>query len=85
MSRDVFDSDYYRKGNKGLLPIRWMAPESLNDGVFSCKSDVWSYGIVLWEIVTLASQPYQGLSNEQVRIILPPVGGGGGTIRVCLS
>ena len=43
-----------------------MAPESLRDGVFTCASDVWSYGVVLWEIVTLAAQPYQGLSNEQV-------------------
>ena len=43
-----------------------MAPESLRDGVFTCSSDVWSYGVVLWEIVTLAAQPYQGLSNEQV-------------------
>lgn len=43
-----------------------MAPESLTDGVFTSDSDAWSYGVVLWEIVTLAEQPYQGLSNEQV-------------------
>ncbi|KAJ9594910.1 hypothetical protein L9F63_013794, partial [Diploptera punctata] len=51
---------------KGLLPVRWMAPESLKDGVFTTYSDVWSYGVVLWEMATLASQPYQGLSNDQV-------------------
>ncbi|KAF6205305.1 hypothetical protein GE061_019475 [Apolygus lucorum] len=81
MTRDVYETDYYRKGDKGMLPIRWMAPESLNDGVFSSKTDVWSYGIVLWEIITLASQPYQGQSNEQVlqyvisgnKLELPPV------------
>ncbi|XP_024086172.1 insulin receptor-like isoform X2 [Cimex lectularius] len=81
MTRDIYETDYYRKGNKGLLPIRWMAPESLNDGVFTSKSDAWSYGIVLWEMATLASQPYQGLSNEQVlqfvisgnKLELPPV------------
>ncbi|XP_049841436.1 insulin receptor-related protein-like [Schistocerca gregaria] len=66
MTRDVYENDYYRKSNKGLLPVRWMAPESLHDGVFSSLSDVWSYGVVLWEISTLAEQPYQGLSNEQV-------------------
>ena len=66
MTRDIYETDYYRKGTKGLLPVRWMAPESLKDGVFTCFSDVWSYGVVLWEMVTLASQPYQGLSNDQV-------------------
>ncbi|XP_071643096.1 insulin-like receptor-like [Temnothorax longispinosus] len=66
MTRDIYETDYYRKGSKGLLPVRWMAPESLKDGVFTSFSDVWSYGVVLWEMVTLASQPYQGLSNDQV-------------------
>lgn len=66
MTRDIYETDYYRKGTKGLLPVRWMAPESLKDGVFTSNSDVWSYGVVLWEMATLASQPYQGLSNDQV-------------------
>ncbi|XP_020797355.1 insulin-like growth factor 1b receptor isoform X2 [Boleophthalmus pectinirostris] len=66
MTRDIYETDYYRKGGKGLLPVRWMSPESLKDGVFTTYSDVWSFGVVLWEIATLAEQPYQGLSNEQV-------------------
>jgi len=41
MTRDVYDSDYYRKGGKGMLPVRWMAPESLKDGLYTSKSDVW--------------------------------------------
>ncbi|XP_034445106.1 insulin-like growth factor 1a receptor [Hippoglossus hippoglossus] len=66
MTRDIYETDYYRKGGKGLLPVRWMSPESLKDGVFTTMSDVWSFGVVLWEIATLAEQPYQGLTNEQV-------------------
>ncbi|XP_046861497.1 insulin receptor-like [Xenia sp. Carnegie-2017] len=66
MARDVYETDYYRKGGKGFLPVRWMAPESLKDGVFCSASDVWSYGVVLWEMATLAEQPYQGKSNEEV-------------------
>uniref|UniRef100_A0A673HGJ5 Tyrosine-protein kinase receptor n=1 Tax=Sinocyclocheilus rhinocerous TaxID=307959 RepID=A0A673HGJ5_9TELE len=66
MTRDIYETDYYRKGGKGLLPVRWMAPESLKDGIFTAHSDCWSFGVVLWEISTLAEQPYQGLSNEQV-------------------
>lgn len=66
MTRDIYETDYYRKGTKGLMPVRWMSPESLKDGVFSSSSDAWSYGVVLWEMATLAMQPYQGLSNEQV-------------------
>ncbi|XP_077174723.1 insulin receptor-related protein isoform X2 [Paroedura picta] len=66
MTRDIYETDYYRKGGKGLLPVRWMAPESLKDGIFNTQSDIWSFGVVLWEITTLAEQPYQGMSNEQV-------------------
>ncbi|KAK6291194.1 hypothetical protein J4Q44_G00384050 [Coregonus suidteri] len=66
MTRDIYETDYYRTGGKGLLPVRWMAPESLKDGVFTANSDCWSFGVVLWEVSTLAEQPYQGLSNEQV-------------------
>ncbi|KAI3357075.1 hypothetical protein L3Q82_015452 [Scortum barcoo] len=66
MTRDIYEKDYYRKGGDGLLPVRWMAPESLKDGVFTTHSDGWSFGVVLWEISTLAERPYQDLSNEQV-------------------
>nr|CAB3265276.1 insulin receptor [Phallusia mammillata] len=66
LTRDVYETDYYRIDSRGILPVRWMAPESLKDGVFDSRSDVWSFGIVLWEIATLAEQPYQGLQHDQV-------------------
>ncbi|CAH3138826.1 unnamed protein product [Porites lobata] len=66
MARAMYDSDYYRFGRKAMLPVRWMAPESLADGVFTTKSDVWSLGVTLWELATFGSFPYQGLSNGEV-------------------
>lgn len=50
----------------GMLPVRWMSPESLALGVFTPASDVWSYGVLLYEIITFGSFPFQGKSNIQV-------------------
>ena len=66
LSRDVEGCDVYERSSKGPLPIRWMAPESLNDQCFTKKSDVWSYGVLLWEIVTLGATPYPGMSAREV-------------------
>lgn len=66
MARDIYYHEYYKPTGKRMMPVRWMAPESLKDGKFSLKSDVWSYGIVLYEMMTLAQQPYQGLANDEV-------------------
>lgn len=66
MTRHISDSDYYRFTRKGMLPVRWMSPESLVDGIFTFKSDIWSFGVLVYEIVTFGSFPYQGLSNTQV-------------------
>ncbi|KAK7475017.1 hypothetical protein BaRGS_00033764, partial [Batillaria attramentaria] len=66
MTRHISDSDYYRFSRKGMLPVRWMSPESLVDGIFTFKSDIWSFGVLVYEIVTFGSFPYQGLSNTQV-------------------
>jgi len=66
MTRPMFESDYYRFSRKGMLPVRWMSPESLADGIFTPLSDIWSYGVLLYEIITFGSFPFQGLSNNQV-------------------
>jgi len=66
MTRATFESDYYKFQRRGMLPVRWMSPESLADGLFTPSSDVWSYGVLLYEIITFGSFPYQGLSNNQV-------------------
>ena len=49
-----------------MLPIRWMAPESIMYGKFTMATDVWSFGVVMWEVFTYGQQPYVGLSNVEV-------------------
>ena len=52
-ARDITQSRQYESRVQNRLPVRWMAPESLFDCIYSVPSDVWAYGVVLWEIVTL--------------------------------
>ncbi|XP_060079201.1 hepatocyte growth factor receptor-like [Ylistrum balloti] len=67
LSRDIYERDYYSSDNKkSKLPVKWMAPESLEKGNYNSKSDVWSYGICLWELMTRGVNPYPEVDNWDV-------------------
>ncbi|XP_015785248.1 BDNF/NT-3 growth factors receptor-like isoform X2 [Tetranychus urticae] len=66
MSRDLYATDYYKIGRQTMLPIRWMSPESIVYRKFTVQSDIWSFGVVLWEIFTYGKQPFYELSNQEV-------------------
>ncbi|CAL8071911.1 unnamed protein product [Calicophoron daubneyi] len=68
LTRNV--SDYYKKTSSGRLPVKWMAPESLFDRKYNTKSDVWSFGILFWEIFTLGGVPYPSVSPERLLKLL---------------
>ncbi|CAH1797646.1 unnamed protein product, partial [Owenia fusiformis] len=65
-ARDVGEDGTYERGSQGKLPIRWMAIESLLYNLSTCKSDVWSYGVLLWEIISLGATPYPGMGARQI-------------------
>lgn len=65
LARDIQDTDYYRKNTNGRLPIKWMAPESLQEKFYDTKSDVWSYGVLLWEIYSYGEQPYRNVATYE--------------------
>ncbi|CAL1528842.1 unnamed protein product [Lymnaea stagnalis] len=77
LCRDIYEKGYYTSNNKKKLPIRWMALESIEHGAYSTKSDVWSLGVVLWELLTRGLTPYPGVDGWDVvnflrRRRLPP-------------
>nr|XP_054922639.1 hepatocyte growth factor receptor-like [Dermacentor andersoni] len=67
LSRDVYEKDYYSGDNKKTkLPVKWMAPESLEKGIYGHKTDVWSYGVLLWELITRGVTPYSDVDNWDI-------------------
>ncbi|XP_022082668.1 tyrosine kinase receptor Cad96Ca-like isoform X2 [Acanthaster planci] len=66
LARDVSGIEQYEMTSMGMIPVRWMAIESLVDNVYTTKSDVWSFGVLLWEIITLGAHPYRGMHPHDV-------------------
>jgi len=63
LARDVRSHEYYRKVSRGHLPYKWMAIESMVENVFTHATDVWSFGVLLWEVFTLGGSPYPGIKT----------------------
>ncbi|XP_060573437.1 fibroblast growth factor receptor 2-like isoform X2 [Ruditapes philippinarum] len=66
LTRNLSEVDYYKKSGDGRLPVKWMAPEALFDRRYTTKSDVWAYGVLLWEIFTLGGNPYPSVPVEDL-------------------
>lgn len=66
LSKKIYSGDYYRQGRIAKMPVKWIAVESLADRVFTVKSDVWAFGVTMWEIATRGQTPYPGIQNHEI-------------------
>uniref|UniRef100_A0A8D3BK05 receptor protein-tyrosine kinase n=1 Tax=Scophthalmus maximus TaxID=52904 RepID=A0A8D3BK05_SCOMX len=70
MSKKIYSSNYYRQKVGIRVPIKWLAMESLSESVYTSKSDVWSFGVTMWEIVSRGRTPYPGVHNHELLDLL---------------
>lgn len=70
LTRDVYEDDAYLKRSKDRVPVKWMAPESLADHVYTNRSDVWAFGVLAWELITLGASPYPGIPPQNLYHLL---------------
>ncbi|XP_045049750.2 tyrosine-protein kinase Mer isoform X2 [Desmodus rotundus] len=66
LSKKIYSGDYYRQGRIAKMPVKWIAIESLADRVYTSKSDVWAFGVTMWEIATRGMTPYPGVQNHEI-------------------
>ncbi|KAM9067291.1 tyrosine-protein kinase Mer isoform 2-T2 [Sarcophilus harrisii] len=66
LSKKIYSGDYYRQGRIAKMPVKWIAIESLADRVYTSKSDVWAFGVTMWEITTRGMTPYPGVQNHEI-------------------
>uniref|UniRef100_G1QU90 Tyrosine-protein kinase receptor TYRO3 n=1 Tax=Nomascus leucogenys TaxID=61853 RepID=G1QU90_NOMLE len=66
LSRKIYSGDYYRQGCASKLPVKWLALESLADNLYTVQSDVWAFGVTMWEIMTRGQTPYAGIENAEI-------------------
>uniref|UniRef100_A0A2K5EPP6 MER proto-onco, tyrosine kinase n=1 Tax=Aotus nancymaae TaxID=37293 RepID=A0A2K5EPP6_AOTNA len=66
LSKKIYSGDYYRQGRIAKMPVKWIAIESLADRVYTSKSDVWAFGVTMWEIATRGMTPYPGVQNHEM-------------------
>ncbi|NXM57236.1 MERTK kinase, partial [Illadopsis cleaveri] len=66
LSKKIYSGDYYRQGRIAKMPVKWIALESLADRVYTTKSDVWAFGVTMWEIATRGMTPYPGVQNHEI-------------------
>ncbi|KAI8782127.1 fibroblast growth factor receptor 2, partial [Biomphalaria glabrata] len=67
LSKDAYELGHYKRIQKDRVPFKWLSPEALLWGQYSSKSDVWAFGVLLWELYTFGGTPYPQVTTEQLR------------------
>jgi PTK7 protein tyrosine kinase 7 len=66
LARDVYANEYVMVNNQTALPLRWLSPEAVLEAAYSTKSDVWAYGVFMWEVLHLADIPHKNRTDDEL-------------------